>query len=82
MELPDNAGPHDDTRGGLTLLFIMMVRLNGRKGSTAARRERHLKLAENRASQKPKCDNVFGQVRRPAKMFRAGLYARVSTNDQ
>jgi putative DNA-invertase from lambdoid prophage Rac len=26
--------------------------------------------------------NVFGQRRRPGKMFRAGLYARVSTNDQ
>src|SRR5271167_33938 len=29
-----------------------------------------------------KSGNVFGQARRPAKMFRAGLYARVSTNDQ
>ena len=35
-----------------------------------------------RTSQKAKSDNVFGQSRRPAKMFRAGLYARVSTNDQ
>jgi putative DNA-invertase from lambdoid prophage Rac len=35
-----------------------------------------------RASQKAKSGNVFGQRRRPAKMFRAGLYARVSTNDQ
>jgi len=26
--------------------------------------------------------NIFGQQRRPGKMFRAGLYARVSTNDQ
>lgn len=34
------------------------------------------------ASQKPKSDGVFGQRRKPAKMFRAGLYARVSTNDQ
>src|SRR5271165_5255424 len=31
---------------------------------------------------KAKSGNVFGQARRPAKMFRAGLYARVSTNDQ
>jgi DNA invertase Pin-like site-specific DNA recombinase len=31
---------------------------------------------------KAKSDNVFGQARKPAKMFRAGLYARVSTNDQ
>jgi putative DNA-invertase from lambdoid prophage Rac len=29
-----------------------------------------------------KSGNVFGQRRRPGKMFRAGLYARVSTNDQ
>jgi hypothetical protein len=35
-----------------------------------------------RASQKAKSNNVFGQARKPAKMFRAGLYARVSTNDQ
>jgi putative DNA-invertase from lambdoid prophage Rac len=33
-------------------------------------------------SQKSKSDNVFGQSRKSAKMFRAGLYARVSTNDQ
>src|SRR5438477_6427891 len=31
---------------------------------------------------KAKSDNVFGQARLPSKMFRAGLYARVSTNDQ
>jgi putative DNA-invertase from lambdoid prophage Rac len=35
-----------------------------------------------RASQKAKSDNVFGQPRKSAKMFRAGLYARVSTIDQ
>src|ERR1017187_3186682 len=35
-----------------------------------------------RASPKAKSDNVFGQRRRPSKMFRPGLYARVSTNDQ
>jgi putative DNA-invertase from lambdoid prophage Rac len=35
-----------------------------------------------RASQRAKSGHVFGQARRPAKMFRAGLYARVSTNDQ
>jgi hypothetical protein len=34
------------------------------------------------ASQKAKSDDVFGQSRRPAKMFQAGLYARVTTNDQ
>jgi predicted site-specific integrase-resolvase len=31
---------------------------------------------------KAKSANVFGQSRKPGKMFRAGLYARVSTNDQ
>ena len=36
----------------------------------------------NRASQKAKSDHVFGHARKPSKMFRAGLYARVSTNDQ
>ena len=35
-----------------------------------------------RASQQAKSDSVFGQARKTAKMFRAGLYARVSTNDQ
>ena len=29
-----------------------------------------------------KSDNVFGQAQKPPKMFRAGLYARVSTSDQ
>ena len=36
----------------------------------------------NRAFPKAKSDNVFGQARKTAKMFRVGLYARVSTNDQ
>jgi putative DNA-invertase from lambdoid prophage Rac len=35
-----------------------------------------------RASQKAKSGNVFGQAHKVAKMLRAGLYARVSTNDQ
>src|SRR3984893_2785268 len=39
-------------------------------------------MAANRASEKPKSHRVFGHARKPAKMFRAGLYARVSTNDQ
>jgi putative DNA-invertase from lambdoid prophage Rac len=39
-------------------------------------------MAAKRAFPKAKSDNVFGQRRKPAKMFRAGLYARVSTNDQ
>src|ERR1044072_4293726 len=39
-------------------------------------------MAAKQRSQKVKSDNVFGQARNRAKMFRAGLYARVSTNDQ
>ena len=39
-------------------------------------------MAAKQAFPKAKSDNVFGQTRKPAKMFRAGLYARVSTNDQ
>ena len=39
-------------------------------------------MPAKRAFPKAKSDNVFGQARRPAKMLRAGLYARVSTNDQ
>ena len=35
-----------------------------------------------RPAQKAKSDHVFGQARRRPKLFRAGLYARVSTNDQ
>ena len=31
---------------------------------------------------KAESDNVFGQARKLSKMFRVGLYARVSTNDQ
>lgn len=39
-------------------------------------------MAAKRASGTARSANVFGQGRRPAKMFRAGLYARVSTSDQ
>jgi len=39
-------------------------------------------MAGKRASEKTKPPEVFGQVQKPAKMFRAGIYARVSTNDQ
>ena len=35
-----------------------------------------------RASRKTKSGDVFGQRRRSVKVLRAGLYARVSTNDQ
>jgi putative DNA-invertase from lambdoid prophage Rac len=39
-------------------------------------------MAVKGASHKANSGRVFGQARKPAKMFRAGLYARVSTNDQ
>jgi predicted site-specific integrase-resolvase len=39
-------------------------------------------MPAKRASRNSKSIDVFGQRRRPAKMFRAGLYARVSTSDQ
>jgi DNA invertase Pin-like site-specific DNA recombinase len=38
--------------------------------------------AQKTGSQKAESHNVFGQARKTAKMLRAGLYARVSTNDQ
>lgn len=44
--------------------------------------ERHLEVTAKRASEKPQSRRVFGQAQKPAKMFRAGIYARVSTNDQ
>jgi DNA invertase Pin-like site-specific DNA recombinase len=39
-------------------------------------------MAANRASAGTKSKRVFGQRHKSAKMFRVGLYARVSTNDQ
>jgi putative DNA-invertase from lambdoid prophage Rac len=44
--------------------------------------ERHSEMAAKRASENAESHNVFGQARKPAKMSRAGVYARVSTNDQ
>jgi putative DNA-invertase from lambdoid prophage Rac len=42
----------------------------------------HPEMAAKRTFSKAESDNVFGHARKPAKMLRAGLYARVSTNDQ
>jgi len=39
-------------------------------------------MAVRRAFQKDKSGTVFGQRRKGQKMLRAGLYARVSTDDQ
>ena len=45
-------------------------------------RERHCEMAAKQPDEKAKSPGVFGHRRKPANMFRAGLYARVSTNDQ
>src|ERR1700753_1005432 len=39
-------------------------------------------MAAKRASGTAKSNRVFGQPQAPSKMFRVGLYARVSTHDQ
>src|SRR5689334_7549849 len=39
-------------------------------------------MPRKRASEKTRFEYVFGQSRKAAKMFRAGLHDRVSTNDQ
>src|SRR5262245_49665070 len=39
-------------------------------------------MPAKRPFSKSKSDNVFGHAHKPPKMFRAALYARVSTNDQ
>src|SRR3982751_202915 len=56
--------------------------LAGRKGSSSAMRTGHAEMAVKRTSEKTKSGQVFGQSRNAAKMFRVGLYARVSTQDQ
>jgi putative DNA-invertase from lambdoid prophage Rac len=45
-------------------------------------RERRIEVAAKRASAKAKSHRVFGHARKPAKMIRVGIYARVSTVDQ
>ena len=39
-------------------------------------------MTAKQASESAKSHRVFGQARKQAKMFRAGIYARVSTHDQ
>src|SRR5438477_7323634 len=39
-------------------------------------------MPRKRTSEKANSEDVFGQARKRSKMLRAGLYARVSTNDQ
>src|SRR5580658_1632432 len=45
-------------------------------------RKRHSEMAAKQASEKAQSVRVFGQRRKHPKMFRIGLYARVSTFDQ
>lgn len=40
------------------------------------------KSQENAVSDEARPQGFFGQTRKPVKMFRAGLYARVSTSEQ
>jgi DNA invertase Pin-like site-specific DNA recombinase len=42
----------------------------------------HHEVTAKQASKTPKSTRVFGQRQEPGKMFRVGLYARVSTHDQ
>lgn len=42
----------------------------------------HAEMAVKRAFEKTKSGNVFGHRRNKPEMFRVGLYARVSTQDQ
>jgi putative DNA-invertase from lambdoid prophage Rac len=44
--------------------------------------KRHSEMAAKRTLEKAKAPRVFGQRRKHLKMFRVGLYARVSTFDQ
>jgi DNA invertase Pin-like site-specific DNA recombinase len=60
-----------------------MMNPHGRKGYSAATGREHRDMPVKRASAKPKSRRVFGHPKIPAKnALRAGLYARVSTNDQ
>src|SRR5271156_684006 len=45
-------------------------------------RKRHSEMAAKQASEKAKSHNVLGHARKQPKMFRVGLYSRISTNDQ
>jgi DNA invertase Pin-like site-specific DNA recombinase len=45
-------------------------------------REAHSEVSAKLAAENAKSRRVFGQARKPAKVLRAGIYARVSTSDQ
>src|SRR4051794_29093501 len=54
----------------------------GRKGYSAAILGEHREVPVKQGSGSRKSGKVFGQGQKTAKMVRAGLYARVSTQDQ
>ena len=60
----------------------MMVRSHGRKQSSPAMRIGPPEVPIKPLSRNMKSQEVLGQPRKQPKMLRAGLYARVSTNDQ
>src|SRR5580704_11900096 len=60
----------------------MMVQSHGRKHQLKGMRIGHREVTAKRATGTAKMKRVFGQRQEPAKMFRVGLYARVSTHDQ
>ena len=45
-------------------------------------REKHSEVTAEQAAKRAKSSRVFGQARKPARMFRAALYSRFSTNDR
>jgi putative DNA-invertase from lambdoid prophage Rac len=60
----------------------MMISGMAEKDPSTAGRSGPAEMPVKRDSMKAKSKHLFGQSRRPTKMFRVGLYARVSTNDQ
>jgi hypothetical protein len=58
------------------------MQLPGRRQRCCRVSRKHSKIAAKQSFSKARSNNVFGQRRSPSKMFRASLYARVSTNDQ
>jgi len=64
------------------LVFSGDRHCSGHNLSSSAILSGPLKMTAKRISKSPKSDGVFDQRREAAEMLRAGLYARVSTNDQ
>src|SRR5205823_2393211 len=56
--------------------------LPGRKGSTAARRDRHAEMGEEQAVQNAKSDRVFGHTRKATENVLVRRCVHASTQDQ